>query len=92
LSGMPMPMWLTDPTGLPQEHVAAMPPDPLPVARSSERLLARARAFQAGGHLHDALRSLDGVDLADPIRPEADRLRGELQRQLLEAAVTEAAR
>jgi hypothetical protein len=26
------------------------------------------------------------------MRPEADRLRGELQRQLLEAAVTEAAR
>jgi tetratricopeptide (TPR) repeat protein len=92
LSGMPMPMWLTDPTAAPPEHVAAMPPDPLPVARSSERRVARARAFQAGGHLHDALRSLEGIDRADPMRPEADRLRGELQRQLLEAAVTEAAR
>jgi tetratricopeptide (TPR) repeat protein len=92
LSGMPVPMWLTDPTGAPQRQVAAMPPDPLPVARSSERLVARARAFQVGGHLHDALRSLEGIDLADPMRPEADRLRGELQRQLLEAAVTEAAR
>jgi tetratricopeptide (TPR) repeat protein len=92
MSGVPMPIWLTDPAGVPQEQVAAMPPDPLPIARSSERLVARARAFQAGGHLHDALRSLEGIDFADPMRPEADRLRAELQRQLLDAAVTEAAR
>ncbi len=91
LSGMTLPLWSGD-AGVPQGQVAAMPPDPLPVARSSERLLARARALQAGGRLHDALRSLDRIDLGDPMRPEADRLRGELQRQLLESAVTEAAR
>lgn len=92
LSGMTLPVWLADPTGAPQGQVAAMPLDPLPIGRSSERLVARARAFQAGGRLHDALRSLETIALADPMRPEADRLRGELQRQLLEAAVTEAAR
>jgi len=86
LSGVPMPDWLADPVGSPQEQVAAMPQDPLPVARSSDRTVSRARAFQAGGHLLDALRTLDAIGLADPMRPEADRLRGEIQRQLLEAA------
>jgi hypothetical protein len=92
LSGMTVPVWLTDPTGAPPAEVTAIRPDPLPIARSSERLVARARAFQASGRLHDALRSLEAIDLADPIRPEADRLRGDIQRQLLDAAVTEAAR
>jgi hypothetical protein len=92
LSGITLPIWLTDPAGVPQGQVVAMPPDPLPIALSSERRVARARAFQAAGRLHDALRALDGIDLADPMRPEADRLRGELQRKLLESAVTEAAR
>jgi hypothetical protein len=92
LSGMPMPAWLSDPTGAPQEQTAAMPPDPLPIARSSERLVARARAFQSGGRLHDAIRALEAIAVGDPIRPEADRLRGELQRQLLDAAGTEASR
>jgi hypothetical protein len=92
LSGMAVPTWLLDPTGVPQERIAATPPEPLPVARSSERLVARARAFQSGGRLHDALRALEAIDLGDPMRPEADRLRGELQRQLLDAALTEASR
>ncbi|MGH9349012.1 MAG: hypothetical protein ACRD26_17275 [Vicinamibacterales bacterium] len=85
LTGLAMPDWLADPAGLPQQQVATMPPDPLPVASSAERLVARARALQSSGHLHDALRTLDAVDVADPSRQEADRLRGELQRQLLEA-------
>ena len=86
LTGPSIPAWLADPAASPQEQVAAMPPDPLPVARSSERLVARARAFQSGGHLFDAIRILESIDVADPLRPEADRLRGELQRQLLDAA------
>jgi tetratricopeptide (TPR) repeat protein len=86
VSGMPVPDWLADPIGTPQEQVAAMPPDPLPIARSSERLVARARELQAGGQLHDAIRTLEMIGLADPLRHEADRLRGDLQRQLLEAA------
>ncbi len=86
LSGVPLPDWLADPVGSPSEQVAAMPLDPLPLARSSERIVARARALQSGGHLRDALRTLDAIHLADPLRPEADRMRGELQRQLLNAA------
>jgi hypothetical protein len=40
----------------------------------------------AGGHLRDALRQLDRIGIADPLRPEADRLRATIQRDLLEAA------
>ena len=85
LSGMPVPDWLADPVGSPQERIAAMPADPVPIARSSERIVAHARTLRAGGRLLDALKTLEAVDPADPVRPEADRLRGELQRQLLEA-------
>lgn len=86
LGGMPVPGWLAEPGGAPSQQVAQLPIEPLPVVRSSERVIARARSFQAGGHLYDALRVLDEIALADPMRAEADRLRGELQRQLLEAA------
>jgi hypothetical protein len=85
-SGMTVPVFVLDPAGGPAGQVATMPPDPLPIAWSSERLVARARALQAGGRLHDALRSLEAIDFADPMRFEADRLRGEIQRQLLGAA------
>ena len=40
----------------------------------------------AGGRLRDALKALDRVSLADPFRGEADRLRADIQRDLLAAA------
>jgi cytochrome c-type biogenesis protein CcmH/NrfG len=84
--------WLADSAALTQTRIAAPLPDPLPVPRPSERLLARARAFESGGHLLDAIRSLEAIDLADPLRPEADKLRGELQRRLLDTVAVEASR
>jgi len=36
--------------------------------------------------VHDALRLLDRIDTADPVRAEADRLRADVQRDLLAAA------
>jgi tetratricopeptide (TPR) repeat protein len=60
--------------------------EPLPVVRASETAVARARDLYAGGHLRDALRVLDRVDTADPLRAEADRLRSDIQRDLLAAA------
>ena len=60
--------------------------EPLPVVRASETAVARARDLYAGGHLRDALRVLDRVDTADPLRAEADRLRADIQRDLLAAA------
>jgi tetratricopeptide (TPR) repeat protein len=58
-------------------------PEPLPIVRTADTLLDRARELYAGGHLRDALRLLDGIGIADPARPEADRLRADIQRVLL---------
>jgi hypothetical protein len=55
----------------------------LPVPRRGETALRRARALLAGGHLHDALATLDAVRPTDPQQPDADRLRADIQRQLL---------
>ena len=55
----------------------------LVLPRSGELALTRARAFVATGHLRDALASLALVRQTDPQKAEADRLRGEIQLQLL---------
>jgi len=52
----------------------------------SEQALTRARTLAASGHLHDALAALDGIKPTDAQKPEADRLRGDLQRQLVSLA------
>ena len=51
--------------------------------RRGELALTRARALAADGHLRDALTTLDLVRPTDPQKTEADRLRGEIQLQLL---------
>lgn len=58
----------------------------LPLPRRGEAALVRARALAAGGHLRDALAILDLVRTTDPQKPEADRLREDVQRQLLALA------
>jgi hypothetical protein len=55
----------------------------LPVPRRGEDALARARSLAASGHLRDALTALDGVRPTDAQRADADRLRGDIQRQIL---------
>ena len=87
LGGLPIGTWLSD------LQVAAPVPltdppvdDPLPVVRASDTALVRARVLRSGGHLRDALRALDRVGGADPSRAEADRLRADIQRDLLRAA------
>ncbi|HJZ71721.1 MAG TPA: hypothetical protein VKE51_08255 [Vicinamibacterales bacterium] len=55
----------------------------LTLPRRGEETLARARGLAAGGHLHEALTWLDEVRSTDPQKAEADRLRGDIQRQLL---------
>jgi tetratricopeptide (TPR) repeat protein len=55
----------------------------LPLPRRGEIALTRARAFAASGRLSDALTTLDSVRATDPQKPEADRLRADIQRQLL---------
>jgi tetratricopeptide (TPR) repeat protein len=67
-------------------------PAPLPVPAPTETYLSQARAMFAGGKLRDALRALDRVPIGDTLRGEADRLRGDIQRELLAVASAEAAR
>jgi tetratricopeptide (TPR) repeat protein len=76
--------WLVD---VPATNATAQAaPAPLPIVRTADILLDRARELYTGGHLHDALRLLDRIGIADPLRPDADRLRGDIQRALLAAA------
>jgi tetratricopeptide (TPR) repeat protein len=56
----------------------------LNVPTRGEMALARARQLAAGGALYDALTALDVVRATDPQRPDADQLRSEIQRQLLQ--------
>jgi tetratricopeptide (TPR) repeat protein len=55
----------------------------LPLPRRGETALLRARALAASGHLRDALSTLDEVRSTDPQLADANRLRAEIQQQLL---------
>jgi hypothetical protein len=65
-------------------------PAPLPIPAPAEGYLAQARAMFAGGKLRDALRALDRVPIGDTLRPDAERLRADIQRELLAVATAEA--
>ena len=81
--------WLTSEEAPAASTVPPLPRDAAPpLPRRGELALARARALAAGGHLHDALASLDAVRETDPQKPDADRLRGDIQRQLLGLVAT----
>jgi len=55
----------------------------LPLPRRGETTLGQARALAASGHLHDALTALESIRPTDPQKADAERLRGDIQRQLL---------
>jgi tetratricopeptide (TPR) repeat protein len=55
----------------------------LPVPRRGEETLARARSLAASGHLREALAVLDDLRATDPQKADGDRLRGDIQQQLL---------
>jgi hypothetical protein len=77
----PLTSWLAD---LPMDEPAgAVHQEELPVARPAALLIEQARALQNQGKPHDALRLLQRIDVADPFRVEADRLRADVQRELL---------
>ncbi|HEY3091782.1 MAG TPA: hypothetical protein VGJ52_01745, partial [Vicinamibacterales bacterium] len=81
----PAVSWLTEvpPAARSTTPVAA---EALPMVRTADMLFDRARALYIDGHLHDALRLLERIGVADPVRPEADRLRSDIQRALLAAS------
>jgi tetratricopeptide (TPR) repeat protein len=59
---------------------------PLPLPRRAAITLERARALVLSGRLRDALEVLDQIGPTDHERADADRLRAEIQRQLLSVA------
>jgi tetratricopeptide (TPR) repeat protein len=65
----------------PAPHETAFPPP-----RRGEMALTRARELAVRGRLHEALTALDDVRPTDLEKADADRIRGEVQRQLLELA------
>jgi hypothetical protein len=77
-------------TGRPAVQVSSPPPSPLPVPSPTEVYVARARSLFANGKLRDALRSLDRVPVGDTLRPDAERIRADIQRELLALASAEA--
>lgn len=56
----------------------------LPLPRRGEMALSRAKALALRGRLHEALSALDLIRATDPEKVDADRVRGDIQRQLLE--------
>jgi tetratricopeptide (TPR) repeat protein len=56
----------------------------LPLPRRGEMALSRAKALALRGRLHEALSTLDLIRATDPEKVDADRVRGDVQRQLLE--------
>ena len=57
--------------------------EPLIVPRGSETAMNRARALFDSGRLHDALRALELIRPVDPLRGDADKLKGAIQRELV---------
>jgi len=84
-----LPPWLRP--ALPRSLSATSPRSaghevlPAPPSRG-ERALARARTLVASGDLRDALSALERVRTTDPQWADADRLRAEIQHQLLDLA------
>jgi len=64
--------------------------EPLPIVREAERRIDRAQVLRDAGRLREALRELDVVELGDPLRPQADRLRSEIQHVLLSSSLRQA--
>jgi hypothetical protein len=76
-------------TGVPAQ-VAPRPVE-LPVPAATETFLTQARTMFTNGKLRDALRLLDRVPVGDSLRADADRMRGDIQRELLAVASAETA-
>ena len=73
----------------PQAAASPAPPtvrEMPPLPRRGEMILARASVLAGGGHLRDALVLLDAIRPTDPQKPAADRLRAQIQRQLIAVA------
>jgi hypothetical protein len=66
--------------------VVRVPDAPLPVLGASEVALGRADALFKRGRHQDAMRALEVIRPGDPLNPQADALRTQIQNALLSAA------
>ena len=82
LAAQPIASWLGEPP-IAAPAVTPRASDPLPVVRTSEMRLARAKALFESGKPHEALRLLDSIDPGDPVRADADSLTAVIQAALL---------
>ena len=82
LTAQPIASWLGEAPS-PSTAVDPRMDDQLPVVRSAEIRLARAKALFESGRPHDALRLLDSIDRGDPLRADADTLTAAIQTTLL---------
>jgi hypothetical protein len=86
VSGLPLGTWLSELEVAPVPAPQPLPDEPLPLVRPSDLALERAQALHADGRLWDALHALDAIGIADVRRPEADRVRAGIQRDILSLA------
>jgi tetratricopeptide (TPR) repeat protein len=85
VSALAVRSWLVElPVTAPQGEPARA--EALPIVRVSDTRVTRAREMATSGRSHDALALLNEIDLADPLRGEADRLTADIQRGLLGGA------
>jgi hypothetical protein len=85
IGGLAVRSWLVElPVTAPQGEPAQA--EPLPIVRASDTRMSRARELATTGRSHDALALLSEIDIADPLRVEADRLTADIQRGLLGGA------
>jgi hypothetical protein len=87
VDGVPLIEWWSARTPA-NPAVIVEPIEPLPVPAPAETHVTQARTLFASGRLHDALRSLEKVPVGDPLRGDAERLRADIQRELLAVAET----
>ena len=82
LAAQPIASWLGD-RPAPASVVSPRSSEPLPVVRTAEMQLFRARTLFTGGKPYDALRLLETIDRGDPLRGDADTLTAAIQTSLL---------
>jgi hypothetical protein len=86
----PEVVWpILDMPSAPARAAVSLPVEALPLAGAGEAFLSRARLLFATGRLRDALHELDRIPVGDALRADADRLRADVQRQLLVVAAAE---
>jgi hypothetical protein len=86
LTAQPIASWLGEPPATGQMG-SQRATEPLPLIRSAETRLARARALYQAGQVHDALRLLEAIGSGDPLRGAADELTAAIQAALLVTTV-----